>query len=176
MSELPDGRSAGAPVSEDLFRETFRDLAAGVVVVTSWVDGRPWGMTINSCCSISTAPARVLISVQRGTRTQVAIDADGSFGLNLLAADQKEVAESAAVAGGPKFIDEFCAPRRGEEPPAIKDSMWFLQCAAERVFEVGDHRLIIGRVAIATRTRPHGEGHEPLLYFNRTYRLIGQQL
>lgn len=165
-----------APVSEDRFRETFRDLAAGVVVVTSWVDDRPWGMTINSCCSISTAPPRVLISVQRGTRTQASIDADGAFGLNLLAADQKDVAESAAIAGGPKFIDLFCGPRRGEEPPAIRGSLWFLECGTEHAFDVGDHQLIVGRVAHATRTRPHGEGHEPLLYFNRTYRLIGQQL
>ena len=175
MSDIMQGRH-GEPVSDEIFRAAFRALASGVVVVTCWVDDRPWGMTINSCCSVSTSPCRVLISLQRRTRTCMAIEQASSFGLNLLASDQKRVAESAAVAGQPKFLDSYCAPRERDRPPLVRSSIWCLECTVDRTFGVGDHVLIVGGVGAVTGLRSQGAEAEPLLYFNRTYRLIGRQL
>lgn len=173
----PTGNDAAVTdVSAERFRAAFRDLAAGVVVVTCWIDGRPWGMTINSCCSISVRPARVLVSLQRSTRTYAAIEENGRLGVNILAAHQKPVAESAAAVGQPKFLDNYCARREDDTAPAVEGAMWFLDCRREDSFDVGDHSLIVGGVIKAETFDQSEDEIGPLLYFNRTYRLIGQQL
>ena len=163
-------------ISSDHMRAAFRSLAAGVVVVTCWIDGRPWGLTINSCCSISTSPSRLLISLQRRTRTCEAIAGAKTFGVNILAADQKQVAEIAASQGQPKFLDGFCDPRLDGRPPTVRSAIWRLECAVEQTFDVGDHVLVVGNVLRASNSHEHEGNVEPLLYFNRSYRLIGRQL
>ncbi len=174
---LEAGGGPPATVPPEMLRAAFRTLVSGVVVVTCWVDDRPWGMTISSCTSLSADPSRLLVSLQRQTRTYAAIVAGGRFGIDILGADQKAVAEAAATAGRPKFLDEFCFPRGGEGSPAIRSAIWHLECEVHRTFDVGDHTLVVGNVLAGTHA---GSGDqptpEPLLYFNREYRLIGRQL
>jgi flavin reductase (DIM6/NTAB) family NADH-FMN oxidoreductase RutF len=165
--------ASGHPVSGDRMRAAFRTLAAGVVVVTCWVDDRPWGMTVSSCCSVSMEPSRVLVSLERRTRSCVAIEHEQRFGLAILADDQKDVAEVAAAAGRPKFIDGFCWVREGSRPPAILGAIWHLDCGVHRTFAVGDHRLIVGDVIAAVNARDDDPEPAPLLYFDRSYRLLG---
>jgi flavin reductase (DIM6/NTAB) family NADH-FMN oxidoreductase RutF/2-polyprenyl-6-methoxyphenol hydroxylase-like FAD-dependent oxidoreductase len=168
-----DGRERAAHVSDDRMRAAFRSLASGVVVVTCWVDGRPWGLTLNSCCSVSTRPPRLLVSLQRHTRSCAAIEAAGKFGVAILGAGQREVAELAAVAGVPKFIDAFCDAREGDRPPSVNSAIWQLECDVHRTFEVGDHLLVVGDVVAAHDAGDPDQEPEPLLYFNRKFRLIG---
>lgn len=164
-------------VSPELMRSAFRHLVSGVVVVTCWVDDRPWGLTINSCSSISVEPSRVVVSLQTHTRTCEAVLAEQGFGLAMLGAHQREVAELAATPGQPKFIDDFCEPREEHRAPVIRHAIWHLQCDIHRLVEVGDHCLIIADVtALAAAGHGDEESHDepqPLLYFNRKYRLIG---
>jgi flavin reductase (DIM6/NTAB) family NADH-FMN oxidoreductase RutF len=168
-----DDREKEQCVSVERMRAAFRSLASGVVIVTCWVDGRPWGLTVNSCCSVSIEPPRVLVSLQRRTRSRVAIEASGLFGLAILAADQKDVAELAALAGKPKFLDEFCDPREGNRPPAVRSAIAQLDCAVYRTIPVDDHVLLVADVKAVIGTRDREP--EPLIYFNRSYRLIGGQ-
>ena len=40
-------------VSDDVvaaFRDAMGRLAAGVVIVTTTIDSRPWGLTVSACC------------------------------------------------------------------------------------------------------------------------------
>ena len=52
-------------VDPDSFRAALSSLPSCVVVVTTWLGARPWGMTVSACCSISVAPPRVLVSLRR---------------------------------------------------------------------------------------------------------------
>ena len=51
--------------------------------------------------------------------------------------------------------------------------MWQLECDVYRAFEVGDHLLVVGDVVGASNADEPDREPEPLLYFNRKYRLIG---
>ena len=48
---ITDHTSEAAPVAE--FAEAMSALASGVVLVTCWLDGRPWGLTVTAFASVS---------------------------------------------------------------------------------------------------------------------------
>jgi flavin reductase ActVB len=164
-------------VAPDRFRDALRGLAAGVVVVTSWHEGRPWGMTVSSCCSVSSSPARVLVSLHRETRSRSTICDNGTFGLCVLHSEQKRVAEHAARTGAPKFLDPYCEPADAGGAPVIRGGIAHLDCVVDRTVDVGDHTLVIGNVVEAHVTGGSGAGGlAPLLYFDRAYRHLGARL
>src|SRR5258705_8825399 len=101
----------------DAFREAMGHLAATVVMVTVELDGRPWGLTISACCSVSASPPMILISLGEQTATAKRIRERGRFGLSILAEHQIEAARAGAAPGVPKFVESFCAPSQLEARP-----------------------------------------------------------
>jgi flavin reductase (DIM6/NTAB) family NADH-FMN oxidoreductase RutF len=171
MSEPREPDPAG--VDPDAFRVALSALPSGVVIVTTWLDGRPWGMTVSACCSISVEPPRVLVSLRRGSVTHDQVHAQGRLGIDILGSDHKEVAELAARPGSPKFLDEHCVEVGEGEVPQIRGALCHLACRLTETFPVGDHALVIAGVeAIAGAAI----GVEPLVYFDRGYRRLGARL
>jgi len=160
-------------VSVDQMKAAFRTLASGVVVVTCWVDNRAWGLTVNSCCSLSIEPSRVLLSLQRHTRSRYAIETNGAFGLCILGERQQEVARLAALPGTPKFIDEYCDAHSGMRVPIVRNSLWHLECVLYRTIDLDDHVVIVGDVSSAVQPDQTRARDQPLLYFDGAYRLLG---
>lgn len=161
--------------SSDPFKAAMSRLACGIVLVTTWHDSRPWGLTISSCCSISPAPARVFISVTRHTSTAQDIARDGTFGINILAQTHKAVALIGARTGVAKFIDGFCGGSPPGHAPAVTDVLAYVDCVAESRRQVGDHVLIIGRVRTAV-TPATPVAASPLVYFARSFWTLGSDL
>lgn len=160
-------------VDPDAFRTALSALPSGVVIVTTWLEGRPWGMTVSACCSISVEPPRVLVSLRQGSVTHDQVHEHGRLGINILGSDHKEVAELAARPGMPKFLDDHCVAVDADGVPRIRGALCHLACRVDETFPVGDHALVIaaveglGGVAIST---------EPLIYFDRGYRRLGERL
>lgn len=168
-------------VDPDRFRQALRGLAAGVVVVTSWHEGRPWGMTVSSCCSVSPSPPRVLVSLHRETRSRSMICDEGAFGICVLHSRQKHVAEHAAQAGAPKYLEPYCEPAAAAagaaSAPVIRGGIAHLDCVVARIVDIGDHTLVIGNVRDAHVAGDSGAGGlAPLLYLDRAYRHVGERL
>lgn len=157
----------------DDFREAMRLLAGGVAVVTTEVDGRPWGLTVSACCSLTAEPPRILVSLGSGTVTMRSIVDHGGFGVALLGADQVEAARVCAATGQPKFIDGFTVdlPRTDIASPVVRGALVHLDCAVERSYPIGDHRLVVGLVREAIVSED--TSHDPLVYFERRFRGIG---
>lgn len=156
-----------------VYREAMRTLAGGVVILTSWVDERPWGMTISACCSVSATPPRVLVSVSHHAHCHAAIKEAQSFGVNVLGHDQRHIAEFGSAAGQSKFLDEYLGEHcltEGTDTPRIDDALAYLDCVVAKQFDVGDHALMVGDVRRVTIA---GEGRNPLLYFDRSYHHVG---
>lgn len=149
-------------------------LPAAVVIVTTEIDARPWGLTVSACCSISPFPPKLLVSLGRHTRTRQAILETGAFGVDLLRASQQGLAELCATPGLEKWIDEFCERRaEGLRAPAIGKALCHFSCEVDTVTEVSDHSLVIGRVEGTRVAAEAGErGVGPLLYFDRTFRKL----
>jgi flavin reductase ActVB len=157
---------------EQEFKNAMSVLAGAVVMVTTYLEGRPWGLTISSCCAVTAEPPQVLISLRSSTVSCREILRSGGFGLSMLSAAQRPVAELGAAVGTPKFVEDYC---EGDDTvqtgPPIAGALCHLGCSVVRTIAVGDHRLIVGLVR-EVRMRDDSQVADPLLYFDRGFRRL----
>jgi flavin reductase ActVB len=148
------------------FREAMGRLAAGVVMVTTHVDGRPWGLTVSACCSLSVSPPMLLVSLGTSTASARAIEASGRFGVSILGDDLIGAARFGSARDRPKFVEQYCA---GGEPcgsPVIEGSIAHVDCEVERSIVAADHTLFLGLVEKVLHGRPAAS---PLVYHDRRF-------
>jgi flavin reductase ActVB len=151
------------------FADAMSTLASSVVLVTSWVGDRPWGMTVTAFASVSAEPAAILVSLGSTTTSARAITATRSFGVSILAEEQLAVARLGAERGAAKFLERFIDPSDvGSHSPVVAGALAHLDCELSEAVTVADHAILIGRVRAA---RASGRG-EPLLYHRRSYRTL----
>ncbi|GAA5063435.1 flavin reductase (DIM6/NTAB) family NADH-FMN oxidoreductase RutF [Thermocatellispora tengchongensis] len=151
---------AGRSVDDAEFRRALAVHAAGVVVITAQTDGIPVGLTATSFSSVSLDPPLVSFYVNQESSTWPLLRAADHFAVNVLAADQAELAARFAS----KDVDRFAPPTRWSPgplgAPLLRDVTAHLLCLPYDQVEVGDHTLVVGLVAEAD---VRGPGH-PLLY------------
>jgi flavin reductase ActVB len=155
------------------FTAAMSRLAAGVVMVTTWVDGQPWGLTISSCCSVSASPPSLLVSLGSHTTSARTAVADGAFGVSILGERLLDAARLGSAVGRPKFVGRYCGPAQADEiisfSPAVTGALAHVDCSLIRAIEYADHVLLIGGV----RSVSVATGDSPLLYYSRAYRVLG---
>lgn len=158
------------------FREAMGRLASGVVMVTTIVDGIPWGMTVSACCSVSMNPQLLLVSLATQTKSASVIQEHKYFGVSILGANSIEVARFGSAPAQPKFIPQFCGVNEGplNLSPAVRGSLAHLDCALESTIIVGDHILLIGKVHSVRSIIKDPAMDSPLLYFRREYFSLGR--
>ncbi len=81
-----------ATISPELFREVFGRFTTGVAVVTSTGTAGSGGMTANALCSLSLDPLLVLVCFSNDARTLPIVREARRFGVNVLNAEQEELA------------------------------------------------------------------------------------
>ncbi len=152
------------------FLDALSRLASSVVLVTCWIDGRPWGMTVTAFWSISATPPTVLVSLGEETRAARAIRRTRRFGVSVLGETQEAAARHASLAGATKYLEDFVAPTATRSAsPAIADALSHLDCEVIDTIRAADHVLFLGRVRAA---RSSGTETAPLLYQRRRFRRL----
>lgn len=154
------GDSAEALAGAQHFREVMGWYASGVTVITALGDSGPVGLTCQTFSSVSLAPPLVSFMPARTSRSWPLMRRAGHFCVNLLAADQVELAELFASKGADKFSG--VSWRSGSTgAPVLEGTLGHVDCTIQAVHDAGDHHIVVGRVReMAVR----GEG-SPLLYF-----------
>ena len=159
---------ADAPSSD--FAEAMSALATGVVMVTNWLDGRPWGMTVSAFASVSADPPTILVSLGSETTSARSIEERGSFGVSILGRHHRAAARHGAARGASKFLERFTDSRGQGLSPSVGGALAHLDCDVIEVVKVADHTIFVGRV----RDVRVAAGGEPLVYFRRAYRTLGR--
>jgi flavin reductase (DIM6/NTAB) family NADH-FMN oxidoreductase RutF len=85
----------------------MRVLAGGVSVITVGRGKDITGMTVTSVSSLSVDPPTLIVSVNRESSSWPLLQRYGAFGVNILSADQLDVAERFSGKGGLKGADRF---------------------------------------------------------------------
>lgn len=157
-------------IDDQTFRQTMRFWTTGVTIVTTGYDGNWHGMTVSSFTSVSTVPPVVLVSINRNTRTYQLMKMSGVFAVTILEKSQQSISDKFAGLI-PEDHDRF----EGIETkklvtgvPLIAGGIAFFDCKITRAIDAGHNTVFFGEVLEAN----YQEGLKPLLYSNRTYRLL----
>lgn len=150
-------------ISPRELRQVFGKFATGVTVVTYQVDGVPHGATVNSFTSVSLEPPLALVSM--GRRSKACGNLLGRpFVINILAADQRDLALHFAGVPQSSVKDPFAGADGEEGPPVLPGCLAHIRCEPWAVHEAGDHRLFIGEVVDVSEVQ-QGE-RRPLGFFS----------
>jgi flavin reductase (DIM6/NTAB) family NADH-FMN oxidoreductase RutF len=144
------------PPSPELFREVFGRFATGVVVITA-----------NALCSLSLDPLLALVCFENRARTLPIVRDAGRFGVNLLAADQEDIAGVFASKLPEAEKLDTVGHRFERGVPIIEGSLAWAACTLEELIAGGDHTIAIGRVLDLGL----GNG-EPLLWYSGEYHAL----
>ena len=163
---------SGVQPTADELRAVMGRFATGVTVVTTaGPDGRPLGSTANAVSSVSLSPPLVLVCLREESDTLAALQASRAFAINVLAEDQRDVADRFARRDAGWDGVEHAAEATGS--PLLDGTLATLECSLHHDVEAGDHRIVIGRVL---SVRVSDEGRPPLLFSDARYHGIGEAL
>lgn len=141
----------------------------GVTVVTGIENGVPVGLAIGSFGSVSLEPPLVMFCPGKASNSWPAIEASGSFCVNVLADDQAAVSSLFAGRDPDKFAGVAWSTR-ATGSPVIDGCLAWIDCSIEVVHEGGDHWIVVGRVADLGVGRPDSG---PLIFFKGGYGGVG---
>ena len=136
-------------VSADDFRGAMRRLTGGVSVITAGRGKDISGMTVTSVTSLSVEPPARIVSVNREASSWPLIRRYGFFGVNILNADQIDVAERFTGKDGVKGAARFAGAdwfTRASGVPLLAGALAAIDCEVEEVVERYSHAIVIGRV------------------------------
>ena len=147
------------PLGSEEFRHVIGHFASGVTVVTTMVEGKPYGTTASAVTSLSLEPPLVLIAMNQESATGAAIAEKGSFAINILGEEHGEIAVNFARKGGDKFADVELAEGRCTGP-LLADALAHVECRVTEQVTAGTHTIFIAQALVAS-ARPGA----PLAYF-----------
>ncbi|WP_027573204.1 flavin reductase family protein [Bradyrhizobium sp. WSM1743] len=149
MNVVPRDLMTEIPVSSADFRGAMRHLTGGVSVITAGRGKDITGMTVTSVTSLSVEPPTLLVSINRDASSFPLIRRHGAFGVNILNADQLDIAERFAGKGGLKGADRFAGAKwvtAISGVPLLFDALSAFDCEVEEIVERHSHGIVIGRV------------------------------
>lgn len=165
MSQAPTSATSTALDGQLEFRAALGMFATGVTIVTARAsDGTLVGLTANSFNSVSLSPRLVLWSLGQKAGSMPVFSRGSHYAINILAADQKELAQRFAT----RDIDRFAgvAWREGAGGAPVLDGVAAVfECANRSQYEEGDHVIFVGEVESCSRR----EGAQPLIYHGGRY-------
>ena len=158
MTAVPLASPPSFPTTD--FRAALGTFATGVTVITAFDEnGAPVGLTANSFNSVSMAPPLVLWSLSQRASTMPAFTRGSHYAINILAGDQRDIAERFAR----RDVDRFggIAMRVGASGAPILDGVVAVfECFNRSQYQEGDHIIFVGEVEHCARR----EGALPLIY------------
>ena len=156
----PPRKAQPPSFSTQEFRTALGMFATGVTIVTARSqDGGVIGLTANSFNSVSLDPPLVLWSLARAAASMAAFRNGSHYAINVLAADQKALAERFALRGADRFKDVGYSEGIGGAP-LLDGAAATFECFNRSRYEEGDHVIFVGEVERCS-FRP---GASPLLF------------
>ncbi len=147
------------------FRGALGMFATGVTIVTArTAQGQVIGLTANSFNSVSLTPPLVLWSLARAAASLAVFSTGSHYAINILAADQKALAERFASRGADRFSGVAFDEGAGGAP-LLHGAAASFECFNRSRYEEGDHVIFVGEVE---RCRARA-GASPLLFHGGRY-------
>jgi flavin reductase (DIM6/NTAB) family NADH-FMN oxidoreductase RutF len=146
QSPLKPSQAVPPNFSQTEFRTALGMFATGVTIVTAISpEGNPIGLTANSFNSVSLTPPLVLWSLARSAGSMAAFSTGSHYAINILSADQQDLARQFAAQGNDRFAGvSFTAGAGGA--PLLHGAAATFECFNRSRYEEGDHVIFVGEV------------------------------
>jgi flavin reductase (DIM6/NTAB) family NADH-FMN oxidoreductase RutF len=142
------------------FRAALGMFATGVTIITArGADGEVIGLTANSFASVSLDPPLVLWSLSQTAASLATFRAGSHYAINVLAADQKEMAQRFALKGADRWAGVSFSEGIGGAP-LLNGCAATFECFNRSRYEEGDHVIFVGEVERCSWRK----GASPLLF------------
>jgi flavin reductase (DIM6/NTAB) family NADH-FMN oxidoreductase RutF len=159
------GENFGVPRAK--FIEAMGRTVTSVTVVTTVGAGGRCGLTVSAVASVSADPPMIMVCINRRSPVAAAIQTNGVFCVNLLAAHHAPLSDT--FAGRPRAGEpfdfgtaEWQATRTGSA--RLPDAAASFDCVLDAAHDAGTHTMFIGKVVDALA----GDG-DALAYCRRSY-------
>ena len=159
-----------AEADASVFRDAARRLPRGVAIVSLGAGDDRAGLTA-AVSFLSAEPPRLLLCVERNWPAYSLLARYGAFAVNVLSADQRELAERFSAAGLAE-AQRFAHGRWLRLPsglPCLADGLVAFDCELAETIERGAGAIVIGRV----RRVLIGGGSGALLSWRGAYDQVG---
>ena len=170
-----DQRTATAAISgvdPASYRSAMRLHAGAVSIISSGRPGRRTGLTATAVCSLSDSPPRLIVCVNRSASAHDLIRQTGAFGVNMLGADQAELAGRFAgrrgLEGEERFTDVDAWTLMATGAPILKNAIASFDCELLDQHAYETHTIFIGGV----RALRAGGDENPLIYLAGCFRRL----
>ena len=128
------------------FRQALAQFATGVTVITTRLENGDFlGLTASSFNSVSLAPPLVLWSLASAASSMPVFSGNSHYVVNVLAADQAELAERFSRRVDDRFAGVGFSLSRSGLPILDGVTAWF-ECHNRSRYPEGDHVIFVGEV------------------------------
>lgn len=156
------------------FRNGMAMLSGAVNVITTGGSEGLAGFTATAVCSVTDQPPTLLVCMNRSSYAHRFFTTNGVLCVNLLGADQQGLSGLFAdreVSMEQRF--QRAAWRALETgSPALDDALVSFDCRISQIHEVGSHSIFYCEVVQMRQSDPR----PGLVYFNRNYHRVGEEL
>jgi flavin reductase (DIM6/NTAB) family NADH-FMN oxidoreductase RutF len=158
------------PIDSRTFRQTVGQFVTGVTVIATEASGAIRAMTANSFTSLSLDPPLVLFCVGKTAHLSAHLRDATGFSVNILALSQQDL--STYFAGGWKQASPPPFDFLGwEGVHRLEGCVATLGCTVEKIYEGGDHWIVIGRVLSLYRSE---QACPPLVFSGGRYGALAE--
>ena len=170
------GESDPEGVTAEACREGMRRFGAAVSIIAAEHAGEKAGLTATAVCSVSTAPPRLLVCINRDTRAHSIVTQAGRLSVNVLSTNQLETARRFAgmvpgIVGEERFDGEKWSPGVNGSTLVLADAPVSFECAVSEALASGTHSVFICDVVNVTLGTPE-KNSDPLLYLGGQFRSL----
>lgn len=139
-------RAAAPAFDAAQFRLALSQFATGVTIITTRLaDGSFRGLTASSFNSVSLTPPLVLWSLSAGANSMPIFTGNSHYVINVLAADQADLAQRFSRRGDDPFaLTEYELSRTGQ--PILAGACAWFECHNRSRYPEGDHVIFVGEV------------------------------
>lgn len=158
-------------------RLLMKKVPSTVVVITIQSNSLLRGITCSSFTSVSLTPPIISFAINNKSTLIPELPKHKQFAINILSKDQLNhslVFSSPRTHGDFSNIDYFMF----NSTPVLQGCLGNLICNVEKTIQVGDHYVCFGRVkeVVESLGAQSTSPLEPLLYYQSSYRSIGDEL
>ena len=159
------------PCDPPTYRDVMGSFPTGVTVMTILQgDGTRLGVTASSFNTVSLDPPLILWSLALKAPSLAAFRAAEHFAVNVLSAEQADVALQFARPSDDKFAGVETIPGQ-TGVPLIVGALAHVECRIAARYPGGDHEIMLGEVMTLGR---RGEGGVPLVFQRGAFHRLSQ--